>query len=297
MPEEDLEMERRALWVIFLLALFLWPQFSEASKKNLTVSLDKREIRDLSSQGLVLVFFLKVANHTNSPYYLEQVDYRVVVREKDYFSLKTTLEEPILMQPAAQTSISFPVKITYSFLFETVEEVEPQARVSSYITGLIMFSDGRRIKEKVPFAFAAEFPIFRDLDIGILPLRVKSLSLGGAEIIFAFTWENPNSFDLELDKSFFKIKIGGKTVAEGELSGGGRIESRSEKEVSIPLMLDFFELGREFQAVLEQPSVECELFSGLEARTVWAPIKLEVSKKETVAVEKKNDGLRHHSNL
>ncbi len=289
-------MRRSILLMVPLFVFSLWPLFSDGSKKKLTISLDRREIRDLSSQGLGLVFFLKVANLTSSPYYLEQVDYRMVIHEKDYFSLKTTLEEPIRIPAAAETSISLPVKITYSFLYETVPGVEQAQRITSYITGLMMFSDGRRVKEKIPFAYAAEFPVFRDLGIGILPLQVKSLSLGGAEVVFVFVWKNPNSFDLEVKTSLYQLKLGGKIVSEAQISSGERIESRSEKKVSIPLILDFFELGKELQAILEQPAVECEFTMGVEASTVWAPVKLELSKREIVAVEKKNDGLRHHPN-
>lgn len=290
-------MERRFLGIVAMAILFFWPQAAETAKRNLTVSLDKREIRDLTSQGLLLVFFLKVANLTPSPYYLEQVDYRVVIREKDYFSLKTKLEEPIPVPAIGETSISLPVKILYSLLEETAVQIEEESRLSSYVTGLMMFSDGRRIKEKIPFAFAGDFPIFRDLDVDIHPLQVKSISLGGAEFILAFTWKNPNPFDLDLDRSTYRLQLGRKEVAQGLIRGGDRIESRGEKTFSLSLILDFFETGRELQTVFEQPAAECGLVLELEASTVWGPLKFGLSKKQVVAVEKKNDGLHHHSHL
>lgn len=280
-----------------LILIFLGLDALGAAKKNITVSLDKKEIRDLTSQGLVIVFFLKVANSSSSSFYLQDVDYRVVVQERDYFSLKTSLDEPILIPPGGETSVSLPVKITYSLLFEAVSQLEEESRLASYVTGLMMFSDGRKIRERVPFAFAADFPIFRDLEAEFHPLEIKSLSLGGAELNFAFTMKNPNSFDLELNRSAYKLKLGGRVVAEGQLKPGERIESRSEKRLSLPLVLDFFELGRELQTVLEQPAAECELVAELEASTVWGEVKFEVSKKEAVALEKKGDDLRHHPHL
>jgi len=290
-------MKLRLSGGVLLLLMFLGLQVLGAAKKNITVSLDRKEIRDLTSRGLILVFFLKVANSSSSPFYLEQADYRVVVEEKDYFSLKSSLDEPILVPPGGETSVSLPVKVTYALLFEAVGELGEKSRLASYVTGLMMFSDGRRIREKVPFAFSADFPVFQDLGAEIHPLEVNALSLGGAELTFAFTLKNPNSFDLELNRSVYQLKLGGKVVAEGSIRAGERIESRSEKRLSLPLILDFFELGRDLQAVLERPAAECELVAELEASTVWGEVKVEVSKKEAVAVEKKGDDLRHHPHL
>ncbi|MBM3285381.1 MAG: hypothetical protein FJY81_05870, partial [Candidatus Aminicenantes bacterium] len=132
--------------LILLALLFLWSNPSWAAKKNVAVSLERREIRDMTSVGLVLVFYLKVLNSTASPYYLEQVDHRAVIQEKDYFSLKTSLDEPIFIPAGAETFISLPVKITYALLFDAVLGIDKENRISCYVTGLMMFTDGRRVR-------------------------------------------------------------------------------------------------------------------------------------------------------
>lgn len=290
-------MNYRTSALAVLVALLLFLPTAGGDKKNLTVSLERREIRDLTGQGLVLNFFIKVANVSDSPFFLEQVDYRVVVQEKDYFSLKTTLDEPIFVPARGGTSILLPVRITYPLLFEAVPGLEKEFRVSSYVTGLMMFSDGRRIREKLPFAFSADFPIFRELEAEIDPLEVNALSLGGAEFTFTFALKNPNGFDLEVERACYGLKLEGREVAGGELLAGARIESQNRKKVSLLLTLDFFELGRDLQAVLEQPAAECEFVVELDASSVWGRVKVEVSRKGVVTIEKKGDDLGHHPNL
>jgi len=294
---EEPGMKLRAAILVVLALWFLWSNPSWAAKKNVAVSLERREVLDMTSTGLVLVFYLKVLNSTASSYYLEQVDHRAVIQEKDYFSMRTSLDEPIFVPTGAETLISLPVKITYALLFEHMPGIEKEDRIRCYVTGVMMFTDGRRVREKVPFAFSGEFPLFRDLELEIASLRIKDLSLGGAEFIFTCAWKNPNGFDLDLDMSIYQLRIGGRMVGEWRFGAGESIESRGEKRVSLPVVQDFFEVGRELQAILEQPAAECELAAELEAGSIWGKVKVAVSKSETVAIQKKSDGLDHHPHL
>ncbi len=271
----------------FLALFFLVSIQPGAVKKNITISLSRKEIREMTTQGLNLVFYVYLANASSSPLYLDQYDSRVVIQEKDFFSLRTTLEEPISVPAESSTLVSLPVKLTYSFLFEAAPGIESESRVGCYMTGQMMFSDGKKIKEKVPFAFAGEFPIFKGLEVELLPLEVRNLSLGGTEFDFVFNWRNLNSFDLALGRIIYELKLGGRAVAEGQLKSGETVEGKGEKKMSLPLVLDFFEIGRELQALLQQPSVECEFNLQGEAETAWGPAKITLSKKEIIAIERK----------
>jgi LEA14-like dessication related protein len=277
----------RAGTLIGLGFFFLVSFQSAAVKKNITISLSRKEIRDMTTEGLSLVFYINIANSSSSPLYLDQYDYRVVIREKDFFNLKTTLEEPIFVPAESNTLISLPIKVTYSFLFDAVPGAETEPKVGCYITGLMMFSDGKKIKEKVPFAFSGEFPIFKGLEVELQALEIKDLSLGGTECSFVFSWKNLNGFDLILGTMAYQLKLGGRAVAAGQLSGGDTLESKGEKKVFLPLVLDFFEVGRDLLAILQQPSVECEFSLEGEVGSAWGEVRIVASRKETVAVEMK----------
>jgi LEA14-like dessication related protein len=270
------------------LAFFLLVSSQAAGQsKNITISLSRKEIRDMTTQGLELVFYIHIANSSSSPFYLDHYDYRVVIQEKDYFSLRTLLEEPIFVPAGSNTLISLPLKVTYSLLFAAVPGIENEARVSCYVTGLMMFSDGKKIKEKVPFAFSGEFPIFKGLEIELQALKIKDFSLGGTEFAFVFSWKNLNSFDLTLGRMAYQLKLGARAVATGQIGSSGTIEGKAEKKISLPIVLDFFEVGRDLQSALEQPSVECEFSVEGEAESAWGEVRIVASRKETVAIETK----------
>jgi hypothetical protein len=254
------------------------------ARKNIVVSLERKEIRDMDSAGLVLVFFLEIASSARSSYSLGEYDYRVVVEGTDYFALKTSLESPILVEKDKTTRISLPVRITYADLLERVPGAADVPKASCYVTGLLIFADSRERQEKIPFAFSGDFPVFRDLEVEVKPLDVKTLTIGGAEFTLSFSFRNRNSFELVLGKLAYKFEVEGHTVAEGIIPGGKKIESQAEWVFSLPLMLDFFEIGREVFDIFQKPSAACLLSGDSRADSVWGELKLSFAKKGDIQI-------------
>ncbi len=257
---------------------------TSAARKNIAVTLSKKEIRDFDGSGLLLVFFLQVTNASSSDYALAKYDYRVVVQDTDYFSLKTSLEEPILVPRAGETLISFPVKITYSLLFEAVPGIEQSARLPCYITGLLIFADSRRREEKVPFAFSAEFPVYKDLDVAVQPIQLKALSVGGTEFEFSFSCRNLNGFDIALGDIAYELELAGRPIFKGAIRGQNNLEAQGQGTFLLPVVLDFFELGKEYFVIFDRPTVEFSFKAEANATSVWGDLKIAITKQGNLPI-------------
>jgi LEA14-like dessication related protein len=258
-----------------------------AAKKNITVSLSKKEVRDLSGSGLVLAFLVRVANSSSTEYALNWYDYRVVVQGTDYFSLKTSLEEPIPVPGGSETLISLPVKITYSLLYEAVPGAKDSSAIPCYVTGLLIFVDAKKKEKKVPFAFSGEFPAYSELEIEVKPLEMKTLTIGGTEFVFSFACRNSNQFEVVLGDIAYRLRMGGREISQGVIRGESGIQAGEEKVFSLPLILDFFELGKELFGVFDQPAAPCEFEGEARAASVWGDLKVGFSKRKDVPIVRK----------
>jgi len=273
-----------------LFLLFLWALSSSALpmslKEDLNLSLEEKKIKDLSVSGLFLIFYVNISNSSSSSYYLTSYDYRLVVNQKEYFRLSTSLEEHISIKARGNTHLSFPLKITYSNLFRAVEGIEKEDKAQCYLTGAMTFSDGRNEKGRLPFAFSGEFPIFKKPEIKFLTLQVKEMAIGGADISFKMSFKNSNSFELLADRISYKFHLGETPVGEGIISGDKNIVSGEIRVFSIPFLLSFFEVGKEVYTLLSQPSAPCRFFGEMEVRTAWGYVKIPFDKSEMVAISR-----------
>jgi LEA14-like dessication related protein len=274
-------------FALCLLALLLAAaSVAPAAKRNIILSLDKKEIRDMTSSGLVLAFTIEVANASSSTYFLSQYDYRVVVEGTDYFAWRTALDEPIPVEKEGKTRIALPVKISYADLFKAVPGIDSKTKLGCYATGMMIFTDARKRQENVPFAFSGEFPVFKDIQVIVQPVEVKTLTIGGTEFVFVFACRNPNDFEIVLGDLGYRLELDGKTAAEETIRGENKLEPGGEKSFRLPVMLDFFEVGKEFYAIFDKPAAECRLSLQAAADSSWGPIKLASVKDERVKLAK-----------
>ncbi len=270
--------------------LFLWVFASSALplslRKDLSISLEEKKIKDLGLSGLFLIFYVNISNSSSSPYFLSSYDYRLVVNQKEYFSLSTSLEEYIRIEAKGNTLLSFPIKITYAHLFRVVEGIEKEDKAQCYLTGAMTFSDGRRERGGLSIAFSGEFPIFKKPEIEFLTLEVKEMTIGGADISFKVSFKNGNAFELLVDKISYEFHLRGKPVGQGIISGDKNIEGGEIRVFSIPFLLSFFEVGKEVHIQLRQPSALCRLFGEIEVSTPWGYIKIPFDKSDKVAISR-----------
>ena len=273
--------------ICFLLASF-WVFMGLAApnslEKDIRVSLEEKQIQDLSLAGLSLVFYVKITNSARSPYYLSGYNYRFVVNQIDYVRLETLLENKIKIDPLSDTLLSFPLKITYSHLFQAVEGIELEDKAASYLAGTMRFSDGRKEKGKLPFAFSGEFPLFKKPETGLLSLRVNDMTIGGADLSLEVQFANRNGFELFVDSISYSLQLGEKKIGEGKINGDKNINSRGEKVFSLPLLLNFFEVGKDVYDILHQPSVPCHFSGELKVRTIWGKLDIPFEKRERVSI-------------
>jgi len=257
-----------------------------AAKRNIVLNLDKREVRDMTPAGLVLAFIVEIANSSSQTTSLSGYDYRVVVEGADLFAWRTTLEQPIAVERDGRTRIILPVKIAYADLFASLPALKDKLKLNCYVTGLMTFTDARKRQDNVPFAFSGDFPVFQDIQVDVRPLQVKTLTIGGTEFVFSFVCRNPNGFKIDLGNLGYRLDLDGKTTAEGTIQGDNPLEPGAEKAFSLPVMLDFFDVGKEFYAILDKPSARCLLTLRATADSSWGAINLIVTKDTPVELAK-----------
>jgi LEA14-like dessication related protein len=268
--------------IIALLA-FEGPAFG-LSKKDLAVSLKEKRIRDLSSRGLTLAFHMGIRNSSAAACFLTRYNYRVTINQKEYLRLPVVLDEPIRIGAGEEVLIALPLKVTYALLFEAIGPVEEKAVCD--MVGDLVFSDEKKREEKIAFAFSGEFPIFKNPVVEFLPLRVNDLTVGGGDVVFDVKFGNPNNYDLIVDTITYDLRFGETVVLKGEVPGDKSVPARGDKTLSLPFLMDFFEVGKEVYDLLQKPPVPCRFSGEIAVNSVWGRLAIAFDKAGPMEIAK-----------
>jgi LEA14-like dessication related protein len=287
-------MMRRSGFAGLLIPAAVWaaalgsagPVSGQALTSEIKVELREKRVPELTPEGLSIRFTLDITNTSAVPHSLARYRYRAYIDETEYIALETPLDEPILVAAKERTAIVLPLRITYANLFAAIPGTQSRDQAVCLLVGDLVFLDERGREKRVPFSLSADFPIFRGLDIHILPAETRSLTLGGADILFKAAIMNPNGFPVTVKSFRYALDLVGKRVSEGTTAAGLAVDGRREKEFSIPLLLDFFDFGRELYDGLRQPPVAVRISGTVEMETPWGtfPFRLEKSDKAPLKI-------------
>jgi LEA14-like dessication related protein len=271
-----------------LLIALLLPAAGRAAvqKYDVEISVRERIARDVSLESATLVFILDLKSVSAGTEALARYDYRVVIGQTEYIKTEIGLDVPISIPAKGETSIAFPVKFTYAYLYANVAEARDRDRIECNLVGGLTFLDEKRREKRVPIAFSGDFPIFRGFDVKGLPFEARDLTMGGADLTFRAALINPNGFPLNAERVAYKVSVADKIIAEGTIRNAGVIEARGEKGVSLPLLLDFWEIGKDVAVAFDNPPVAVRFQGEVEAVWDWGRIVLPFDRIEKVPVKK-----------
>jgi len=280
-------MKKKFSLFIILLVINIIFLGAKSLQKDLTISLSEKQIQNISLQDLSIVFYVKIANSSSNNYYLSGYEYRFVVNQTDYIQLRTSLgENKIRIDAFKDTLIFFPVKITYHHLFQVVKGLEGKDKASCYLTGIMKFSDGKKEKGKLPFAFSGEFPLFKSPAIEIVKIQINNLTIGGADLNVNIRLTNNNGFELLVNRIIYKLQLLAEPIGEGEIKGNKNLKSRQTRNFSLPLLLNFYEVGKDVYNILRQNETSCHFQGEMEVQTAWGKVTIPLDKEERVLISR-----------
>jgi LEA14-like dessication related protein len=279
-------MKKKVIFLIVLLMAFVHFSLPASLTKDLKITVGEKRIRDFSLDGLTFVFHVNIANSSSKDYFLSGYEYRFIVNQTDYLQLQTELEEGIRIEARGETLVAFPVKITYENLFRTIPEMKNELHVMCNLVGWARFSDVRRERGKLALAFTGDFPIFWKPELQLVRLQVNTLTIGGADIEFAVKFQNKNRFDLMVDRISYTLTLAGYEIEKGTIAGDKNIDKQGEKLFSLPLLLDFFDIGKEVYNVLNKSSTQSRFFGIVEVQTVWGRLTIPFDKQELLTIKR-----------
>lgn len=260
--------------------------WSFSLKEDIGVSLEEKQVQDLSRSGLKLVFYVNLVNSSSEDYYLTNYSYRVLTGVKEYLNMQVPIGQGLKVQAMDNTMIALPVKITYDLLFQTAPELKENERVQCYIKGEFEFFSERRRRRVLPFAFDGEFPIFNPPEVEIEAININDLTIAGADFDLQVNFTNKNSFELLVNRIHYSMRIGGYLISKGSIPGDKSIDKNGEKKFSLNGLVNFYEVGKDIYGFFQQNSADCRFSGEIELDTVWGIINFPFDIEEKADIVK-----------
>ncbi len=218
--------------------------------KEPTVSIAGMNISSISAEGLTLQFALDVDNPNPIPLNLAGFDYTLMLDGKQLMAGEQ--RDKVKIKARGNSQVKVPVSLKFSDISQLISgatnkenlnyELKTAALVDLPVIGV----------KKIPASNKGTFPVPKAPDISLTGIDVKKLSLTGAKVVVGANIDNPNSFGIDINKLIYNLSINGKQWAKSDVDKTISLSEKGSSSLSIPLELNFLEMGSSLYKTLMQ---------------------------------------------
>lgn len=227
--------------LLLLLSVFLTTGCSFLEKSGAWVKPEVKVVNQrlvgLNLNKAMLEVELEVNNPNRYPIMLGALDFQLDLQGAKILAG----QQPQGNQLAAGKSqlIVLPLEIEFAELATFVTNLSDLKVLAYAVGGGMTFDIPVAGPMRVPYQVAGEIPIPRMPKFKLAGVQQKRLSLSGAELVLSVELDNPNAFDLLVNKLQYSLALNGHAVTTGGVGEQIKVAADGRSKVDIPVNLSF----------------------------------------------------------
>lgn len=219
----------------------------EHQKPKVSVA-DQRFTR-LDFERVNMAFGIKVDNPNPVSIELGGLDYDLKLAGQNFASGKQ--KKTLRMGASGASRFELPLSLSYQEIFITLKSLKGKDTIPYELTTGLMIDVPLLGRLRYPVSTRGELPIPRLPKISLKSLRLDKLNFSYATILLTLEVDNPNAFGLALNRLDYDFKVNGKRWIKGNRANAGQLEEKGKSDITLPLTLNFMELGSSLYGLLD----------------------------------------------
>ncbi|KAA3600950.1 MAG: hypothetical protein DWQ06_09010 [Calditrichaeota bacterium] len=212
-----------------------------AKTKKPTASITNVQFKNASFTGIDLAFDVKLENPNPIAVSLSSFDFDFKVNGNSF--VKGLQDKKMTLAKNGSSTIEIPVSLNFNELYNTVKSVKNSDESTFDMACGFAFDVPILGETRVPVSKSGVLPTIKLPSVSVKGLKLDKMGFTGAEMELQLEFENPNSFDINLNKFDYDFEVSGKSWAKGALTSMSKATSKGKSEITIPVKLDFSQVG------------------------------------------------------
>ncbi len=257
----------KKLSLISLLLLLILSQCSELTQilEGLTVQKPTAEVAGISLQNLSpqdadLLFNIKVSNPNSVGIKLSGFDYNLLLQDNSF--LKGDEGSEIDIAANSNGVIKFPLTVNFNDLYNTYQNLKNEDEIN-YTLDLGLNVDLPVLgMVRVPVSKSDKLPTLKIPGVKLKTIKLDNFSLTKASFNLQFEVNNPNQWNLNLNKMDYNLVVNNKKWAVGNITEQIKVKSRDKNLVKIPFTINYLDVGSSVFNMIKNDAVFDYKFTG-----------------------------------
>jgi LEA14-like dessication related protein len=241
-------------------------------------------LEGIGLDSAALTFDVEVTNPYPLPLPLVDVDYSLASQARPFMDGRADLAGAI---PAgSRKTLSFPVRVKYAELLETVRGIRP-GQVVPYAAKLGLSVDAPAVGAvRLPIQAEGKLPVPAPPQLALTRVEWSEVGLSKAAGQVHLQLTNRNEFPLQLKGLQYEIALAGKRVTDGRLAAGPQLLPGKTGELVLPVSVSPKNVGLALLKVIRSREAAYRFEGRLTAETPYGRLGMPLSTTGNVAMKR-----------
>ncbi|NIR48757.1 LEA type 2 family protein [candidate division KSB1 bacterium] len=217
--------------------------------KKPTVSFGNPKLHKLSFESITLLFDLKITNPNPLAIKLAGLDYDFLLNEQSFVT--GNQEHGLEILSESESTVEIPVTFNFSDVYQTFKSLKNRDSTQYELRCGLSFDLPLLGRKRVPVSKSGSLPLLKLPNLRVESLNIESLGLTGTDLTLNVQLENPNTFAFVLQKMDYGLKINNKEWVTSSLNRDTEIAANDAGLISIPISLNFLQIGQSAYQLLK----------------------------------------------
>ena len=227
--------------LVFLLSSFLITGCSFIEKSGAWIKPEVKVIESrlagLTLSKAILEVELEILNPNYYSVPLGALDFQLDLQGAKILEGKQSQDNKLAAGETVR--VVLPLDVEFDELGRFVSNLDDLNELAYQVAGGMTFDLPVAGPLRVPYQVKGSIPIPRVPSFKLAGVQQKRLSLTGADLLISVELDNPNTFDLLVNKLQYSVALNGHSVTAGGLSEQVKVAAESNSKVDIPVKLSF----------------------------------------------------------
>ncbi|HGY56015.1 MAG TPA: hypothetical protein ENK44_09950 [Caldithrix abyssi] len=210
--------------------------------KNPQAKISNVKITDLSIEKADLVFDIAVSNPNRVGITLAGFDYDLLLNNQSF--LKGNRNETLKIAAQGTSSVQLPLSLNFTDIYKTYKALAKEDNITYALKTGLNFDLPVLGKVRVPVETKGSVPTIKLPGVKLQALKLKNLGFTGADLQLVLQIDNPNGFDVNLNRFKYDFRVAGQKWVQGQIKKPTSVPQKGKATLSVPIALNFLEIGK-----------------------------------------------------
>ncbi len=251
--KNTMQFNKRKLLIAHVFILFLFivgcaalQELAQVQKP--TLEFQKVRFTGMTFETVDLAFDVKITNPNPLSASLAGFDYDFQIDGASFLSGQQPTQ--LTVAANAESALEIPLTLKFKDLYQTYQSLKNRDSSAYKIDTGLMFNLPVLGKTRIPVSHEGHLPLIKLPDVTLGSLKLKNIGFSGADLELKLNVDNPNNFNLLMNKLDYNFSINGTTWAKGLTQNTMNIKEKGESAITIPVSLSFSKMGRTIYNVI-----------------------------------------------